>query len=407
LNKTHQSIKAKSTQSLIAGLLRVLSTYKHQWWLYSTLGLLLLMTSCDRHADLSFTSWLKNQNFEFKSSGASPNATHYFTLQSRPLKIDTIFRSMQGPYDITEFDFHEKKEELIWLTGYTSKIINKKSSSLISDGYMCHNNLNISRAKTFPWQVKTQGTSIRLFTLTEGQVSVKLPDGFAIPIPAAQAMTVVSQVLNHNAADIDLLVSHDVALAYQLQSELDHIPIPLYQQAAFITKQVSGPEGWFGMPRLCNDHYLDSTKLKGDQPNHECKISYGESDYNPYFDSFGRTYSGHWKLPLKEQVLTTDVTKMLDLQFDTRIHYIGVHVHPFARSLELRDATLDTSLYIAHVENHDDKIGIKRIDSYSSEAGIPVYKKHTYELISTYECTDTSDIHTAMATMFLYLHDKK
>jgi len=36
-----------------------------------------------------------------------------------------------------------------------------------------------------------------------------------------------------------------------------------------------------------------------------------------------------------------------------------------------------------------------------------VYKKHKYELISTYECTDTSDIHTAMATMFLYLHDKK
>lgn len=368
---------------------------------------LLILNSCDTQNDLSFSSWLKNQDIDLNVDNDATNSSHSFLIQSENLKIDTIFRSMQGPYDMKSFEFQEGNEQLIWLTGYSAKIIDVANSSSLSDGYMCHNNLNISKPKSFPWLVKTQGSSIRLFTLTEGQVSVKLPNGFGIPIPPAQAMTVVSQILNHNSPDINLLVNHSISLNYQLQSELDHIPIPLYQQAVFVTKQISGPEGWFGMPRLCNDHYLDSSKIIGEQPSHECKISYGEGDYNPYFDSFDRRYTGHWKLPLQKQVLTTDVTKMMDLQFDTKIHYIGVHVHPFARKLELRDVTLDTSLYVAYIENHDVKIGIKGIDSYSSVEGIQVYQKHQYELISIYECTDSSDVHTAMATMFLYLHDRE
>ena len=68
---------------------------------------------------------------------------------------------------------------------------------------------------------------------------------------------------------------------------------------------------------------------------------------------------------------------------------------------------LDSTLFIAYVKDSPDRIGIAHIDHYSSKEGIDVYKGHSYELISTYECTDSVNTHTAMALMYLYMHDKQ
>jgi len=34
----------------------------------------------------------------------------------------------------------------------------------------------------------------------------------------------------------------------------------------------------------------------------------------------------------------------MNLRFDTTLHYIAVHLHPFAEFLELRDLTADKSI---------------------------------------------------------------
>lgn len=111
-------------------------------------------------------------------------------------------------------------------------------------------------------------------------------------------------------------------------------------------------------------------------------------------------------MPYGKEQLTTDVTQMLDLNEDSRIHMIGLHLHPFAEGLELWDKTTDSLLYAAVLKNKADGFGFDSISYYSSKKGIPVYQDHRYELKSTYNCTDSIEKHTAMAVMYLYLADR-
>ena len=66
----------------------------------------------------------------------------------------------------------------------------------------------------------------------------------------------------------------------------------------------------------------------------------------------------------------------------------------------------------AAVENIDvkqrifeDRIGLDHVDYLSSEAGLPVYAKHEYEMISVYNNTTDQD-QDSMAVMYMYLRDR-
>ncbi|MEZ4240243.1 MAG: hypothetical protein R3F59_29630 [Myxococcota bacterium] len=103
---------------------------------------------------------------------------------------------------------------------------------------------------------------------------------------------------------------------------------------------------------------------------------------------------------------TTNVTKFLNLPYDTTAHYIAVHLHPFAEKLVLKDLTDDKVLFDAKVTPAEGRVGIERIDHYSSVEGMPLYKDHQYELTSYYNNTSDHDV-DSMAVMYLYLRDKK
>ena len=123
---------------------------------------------------------------------------------------------MQGPYDVKTVSFNEENNELLWLTAYSSEIINSENEQILSDDFMCHNNLEIADKNSFPWHVKTIGTNIRLFTLTEGQTKVEMPSGYGIPFPASEKTSLYSQVLNHNIQIPHLVVKHRVNIEYCL-----------------------------------------------------------------------------------------------------------------------------------------------------------------------------------------------
>jgi hypothetical protein len=96
----------------------------------------------------------------------------------------------------------------------------------------------------------------------------------------------------------------------------------------------------------------------------------------------------------------------LRLPYDTTLHYIAVHMHPFAESLELRDLTTDRSVYLSKVRPTPGKIGIDHVDHFSSAEGIPLYKDHEYELVSVYNNTTGVD-QDSMAVMYMYVFDKE
>jgi hypothetical protein len=96
----------------------------------------------------------------------------------------------------------------------------------------------------------------------------------------------------------------------------------------------------------------------------------------------------------------------MNLPFDTKVHYIAVHLHPFARSLELRDLTDGRVIFKSRVRAARNRIGIESVDYLSSKEGIPVYKNHEYELVSIYDNTTKENV-DSMAVMFLYVEDKE
>ena len=123
-------------------------------------------------------------------------------------------------------------------------------------------------------------------------------------------------------------------------------------------------------------------------------------------DPFGKKFSGHWEVPPGKQINHTNVTAYLNIPFDTRVHYIAVHLHPFAESLELRDITANKSVYTSYARNRNDKIGLEHVDYYSSVEGMPVYRDHQYELVTVYNNT-SGEMQDSMAVMFLYLYDRE
>jgi hypothetical protein len=85
---------------------------------------------------------------------------------------------------------------------------------------------------------------------------------------------------------------------------------------------------------------------------------------------------------------------------------MAVHLHPFARTLELRDITANKTIFTAKAANPEGKVGLTHVDHFASVEGIPIYKDHQYELSGLYD--NTSGVNQdSMAVMFLYLLDKE
>ena len=359
---------------------------------------------------LSFTEWRKNFKKEKKHKVISEHNSR--TVESSYLLVDRIYKSMEGPMtakeSFIETNFYNVilsavSPELLWITGYKVELFDDHNNRL-SDDFMCHNNLNIGKNNILPWKLNTLGTDKRLFTLTEGQVELHLPDNYGIPILSNQRLRIDFQVLNHNLQKINLNVKQIVTIYYKYDNECNQQMKALYQQSAFITKQVSGPIGNFNevpysMSDSVKNKYKDEVKL--------CcsNLSMLSLKGYPFIDNYKREFTGHWTIDDSLETISTDVTPMLNLKYDTKIHFFSVHVHPFCQSLELIDETNATSIFKANAINFTDKIGLKNISKKESPEGVQLFKDHKYILTSIYNKT-VPEKHTAMATMFLYCEEK-
>ena len=123
-------------------------------------------------------------------------------------------------------------------------------------------------------------------------------------------------------------------------------------------------------------------------------------------DKLGRRFTAHWVVTPGRHEYRTLVTDQMQLPYDTTVHFIGVHVHPYSESLELRDVTTGASVWKATTRTSRERIGLDAIDDLSSVDGIPVYRDHQYELVSVYANPTTRDS-DAMASMFIYYLDKE
>lgn len=335
------------------------------------------------------------------ASAAGASGSHQQrTFLSRIFEIDRIYKSMEGPSQRRRIFLSDpatparKHGELMWLTGYKTEIVKENGEALPPD-FMCHANLDIGdldrHRQNFAWGRVGQP---RLFSLSQGQMEVKFPPGFGIPVMSNEPLHLGSQVLNHNVSEGRFRVRHRATLEYVRDRDLERPMKALFQQGVQAMVLLDGPDGYFNLREGASQEHGEG-----------CGIGDDAGKANKVQDRFGRIFSGHWVVKPGREIRHTPVSGYMRVPYDTRAHYIAIHLHPFAVSLELRDVTTGETVFRSEAAAPEGKIGIARVQHYSSEEGLRIYKDHAYELISVYE--NTSDVdQDSMAVMFLYHHDR-
>ena len=243
-------------------------------------------------------------------------------------------------------------------------------------------------------------------------LAAKVPAGFGFPLASNEPLLLFTQVLNLNIQHPqNIKVRHRVTIDYVRARDLTTPIKPLFNVGA------SGMVILDDNP-LALAHSMMSTPSTASvtteaghatmNPNMSCLVgsrapqaTSGSADYT---DPQGRKMTGHWIVPPGKQVNHSDITWFMNLQYDTRLRYAAVHLHPFAKSLEMRDMTTGKTVFVAKAENPATGVGLTHVDEFSSPDGVLLQHAHKYSLISTYD-NPTNANADSMASVFLGLDD--
>jgi hypothetical protein len=316
--------------------------------------------------------------------------------------IDDKYKSMEGPYTSQRIFLVDGPErELLWMTGFETTVVDQKGTEPLSQEFLCHSNLDLSpevhqKALGLPARPFTQ----RAFLNSQGLQKIEFPPGFGLPIASDEPLLLNTQVVNHNVENPRLKVRQKVTVTFARQRDLEKPMKPLYQAQALVMVSVDGHET-----------YVGTDDPSAAQHGASCAVGEpaggpGASHKGQVEDSLGQRFTAHWVIDKGRSEYHTLVTEPLGLQFDTTVHYIAVHLHAFAESMELRDLTAGKSLFYSNVRNMRGKVGLEHVEAYSSEEGIPLFKDHDYELVAVYNNT-SGQKQDSMAVMILYLLDKE
>jgi len=310
--------------------------------------------------------------------------------------VDRKYRSMLGPQSMQTIYLLDKAaaEELLWVTGFSAVMVEADGKTPTSQEFMCHSNLDMNMRLHKRLLGLTRDAPDRVFTLSQGQQDVSFPPGFGMPVLSSEPFRLTTQVLNLNLEGQTLQVRHKVTVSFVRDRDVTTPMRPLMQVIANGLVLIDGKDPYFDVAQPDpNTHGTGClTGLSAVTADHLVA------------DEQGRRFSGHWVVPPGRQVNHTNVTRYMDLPFDTTVHYIAVHLHPFAESLELRDLTAGTSVYKSIARGIEGKIGLSNVDYFSSVEGVRLYRDHEYELISVYDNTSTEQ-QDSMAVMYMYALD--
>ena len=325
----------------------------------------------------------------------TPPPVQSATIFSKPYSVDRIYRSMTGPDSVQRFAFNKAAPpELVWITGFEAEIVAGEDEHPVSPEFMCHSNLDFLDTDEHSKLLRGEAvkTNRRLFTLSQGQMSVEFPKGFGVPVLSTETFALTTQVLNLNPQDEAFDVRHKTTIHYVLDRELDRPMRALYQLPLQSLVLLEGVDGFVGMPEGGTEH---ATSCAVGEPARDRVIP----------DRMGRKFAAHWVVEPGRHVYHTPVSAMMRIPGEsTTVHYIAVHLHPFAESLELRDWTTGETLFKSRAANREDQIGLRHVESFASEEGIEIHRDHGYELIATYNNT-SGEPQDSMAVMFLYAAD--
>ena len=334
---------------------------------------------------------------------AKAKADSLRTFVSDPYRLDKIYRSMEGPWSI-QSGIHlatSAKCGVQWVTGLETEVVDAMAQKPISQEFFCHSNLTFAEHGRTPGQYNQQmggktHLDWRLFTLVPGRPSIELPPGFGVPIPSDASLDYVTMSLNLNEKDQVVNVRMRTKV-HTIAADQPGAPTKaLFRRALYVLQ----PHGVTSkLTPACTPQagmHVGAGCAELSKPNMSGEVTVGKPDNSPM---------NHWIVPPGHHIYTTEITPQLNLPFDTTIHYATIHVHPFARGMELRDLTTGTTIFRLNSQDWPDRVGVAYVEEFKSIEGIPIQRDHRYELSAEYD--NTLDVETdAMAILYLYFLEK-
>jgi len=321
----------------------------------------------------------KNNNPSVVTDKFLPDGERVKTVLFPGFRINKIYPSMYGPWADRMLKplNYEPSSRNLWILGYRAGVLDPKSGSA-SQEFMCHTNLDLLL------YIDGQMRHFAELSISQGQKEISFPKGFALRLPNTLngGLDLNVMVLNNGQPQIDRILDFKSTIRYMndRSAESHHLK-PLKQVAASI---------------YC------TVEPGGQHPTKQCEPASKEIwDYGD-----GSKLTGHWVVPPGRQVFTSNVTNELNLHYDTNLHYVWMHVHPYAKSITLKDKTNGKTIFTGKVEGDPEHRPIvKKTTSFKSEAGIHLYKNHHYELTAVYD-NPTQHNTDAMASLWMYVDNK-
>lgn len=330
--------------------------------------------------------------------------------------IDKIYHSMEGPSSVERIYLGDPNApaELLWVIGIRTEMVDADGTTPQLPELMCHVNVDLDQPKHQALFGFRRATASRLMTLSQGMLAAKLPAGFGFPLASNEPLLLFTQVLNLNIQHPqNLKVRHRVTIDYVRARDVTTPIKPLFNVGAsgmviLDDNPLALSHSMMSMPSTASvttDAGHDGATMN---PNMSCLVGarapQATSSSADYTDPQGRKMTGHWIVPPGKQVNHSDITWFMNLQYDTRLRYAAVHLHPFAKSLEMRDMTTGKTVFVAKAENPTTGVGLTHVDEFSSPNGVLLQQAHKYSLISTYD-NPTNANADSMASVFLGLDD--
>jgi len=310
-----------------------------------------------------------------------------YKMISPDFYIDGIYKSMEGP-KATNYVQLTTDSTLVWITSFAVKALDSKSKQTISNDFICHTNVDFNDVNYYTGlglKDRIGKQYPRMTSLSHGLERFKLPEGYGIPMKGNDYLMVTTQSLNHNLPDLRQLIKHEVSISYSREKSI---------------KPLMGRTVYIQLPYDKKDPYKEPL----DPASNQCIPV--ETKNHSYTDGKGGRLSGHWVIPKGKKTYFSSINDQLHIKDSLRLHAAAVHLHPFATSITLYDLTDKKVIFRSTVVNHNNSIGLTKIDALSSIEGIWMFGNHDYQL--TMDVNNTSAINQdMMGSMFLFFYDSE
>ena len=338
--------------------------------------------------------------------------------------IDRMYQSMLGPSsNLPDLQLCPglPADEVLYLTGAKAEVVEADSEAPVSPEFFCHSNLTLSPQSTSP-AAHNAGFAApmhmdwRFFTLVPGRMELHLPEGFGIPIRNATRLDCYTMSLNQNPGI--------PKQAVRIRSRFDFARggqgmRPVFRRALYVYQHFTDGGGQPALAIAAAEHQGAACGLNCDRnqraatpslaydlseplshPGASCCVE--NASAGGVMDQFGHDNTIHWMVPPGRHAFKTDVSRQMELPFDTTAHYVTGHLHPCGTGLRLVD--LDTGSTVFDIASQDfaDKTGVQHMAEISSKEGVPLKKDGRYELVAEYD-NGTSHPIDVMAILYLYL----